>query len=113
MENDNLNIEHYINCYQNLIGYYLDKNDYSYKKCFYRCDKCEMKGDNIINNCMKCNSNYSFGIKMNNFFNCYEKCDYYYFFDEEDNYQCTINSSCPLEYPTFVRNRNECFNNNY
>ena len=113
IENDNSNIGDYINCYKNPEGYYLDKNDSLYKKCFYRCKTCELKGNNIINNCLMCNSNFSFGIKKNNYFNCYEKCDYYYFFDETYNNQCTINGSCPIEYPTLIRNKTECIKNNY
>ena len=114
-ENDDTNIGEYINCYKNPKGYYLDKIDKIYKECFYRCDKCELKGDNINNKCTSCNSNFSFGIKNynDNYFNCYERCDYYYYFDEIDNYRCTIDNSCPKEYQTIIRNNTECINNGY
>ena len=56
IENDNLSfIEGYVKCYKNPKGYYLDKN--IYKKRYYTCETCEMKGDNIKHNCLKCNDN--------------------------------------------------------
>ena len=58
IENDPLNIGDYINCYKNPDGYYLDKNDSLYKKCYYKCETCEIKGDSINNNCLKCNKDF-------------------------------------------------------
>ena len=104
IENDDyLYIEGYIKCYNNPKGYYLDEN--IYKKCFYTCQECEKIGDNkthnclkcndnypfeiknnnYSNNCLKCNDNYPFEIKNNNYSNCYENCSYYYYFDDENN----------------------------
>ena len=36
---------------------------------------------------------------MNNYYNCYHNCSYYYYFDIYSNYQCTNYSSCHDEYP--------------
>ena len=83
VENDPLNVGEYINCYKELKGYYLDKNDLLYKKCYYTCDTCEKNGDNFTHNCLTCNGNYSFQIIFNNYFNCYKNCNYYYYFDNE------------------------------
>jgi hypothetical protein len=70
-ENDPNNLGEYIKCYKDLIGYYLDKGDMTFKKCYKTCDTCEIKGDNIRHNCLQCNSNYSFAININyNYFNC-------------------------------------------
>ena len=49
MENDPLNIGDYINCYNEIPqGYYLDKNDLIYRKCYHSCETCYIKGDFII-----------------------------------------------------------------
>ena len=91
IENDPLNLDEYINCYNKPKGYYLDKDNYIYKKCYYSCDTCEKEGDKINHNCLQCNSNYSFIINVNNSINCYEDCTYYYYFDDNNNYYCTNN----------------------
>ena len=59
MENDPSNKGHYFNCYNELKGYYLDKIDWIYKKCYYSCNTCEIKGDNITHNCLECNTNFT------------------------------------------------------
>ena len=107
-ENDELNIDDIIYCYKEPKGYYLDKNDSMFKKCYYTCEECEIKGDIKIHNCLKCNSNYSYEIKKNNYSNCYEDCDYYHFFDYDYNHYCTINSSCPNDYPKLIENQSDC-----
>ena len=61
IENDN-NYNNYKNCYKDPLGYYLDGN--IYKKCFYTCKECEINGNNITHNCIKCNDNYSYEIKI-------------------------------------------------
>ena len=35
--------------------------------------------------------------------NCYEKCDFYYYFDEFNNYQCT--ETCPERYHKLIREK--------
>ena len=82
-ENDPLNIGEYINCYNKPEGYYLDKN--LYKMCYNTCKACNIKGNDLIHNCIKCNENFLFGIKINNYFNCYENCSYYHYFDKNEN----------------------------
>ena len=112
-ENDPSNIGEYFNCYKKIEGYYLDKDESLFKKCYNTCKTCEIKGDNITHNCLKCNENYSIEIKINNYSNCY--CQYYYY-DNETNYHCTDNYSCPDEYPILLQNKSECikdYNNNY
>ena len=41
-ENDD-NLNGYRKCYKDPIGYYLNINDKIYKKCYYSCEKCEIK----------------------------------------------------------------------
>ena len=97
-DNDNLN--GYRKCYKDTTGYYLDINYNIYKRCYYSCEKCEVEGNNKTHNCIECSNNYPQEFKINNnYSNCFENCSYYYYFDEYNNYQCTINNSCPNEYP--------------
>ena len=70
IENDN-NVNGYIKCYKNPMGYYLDKNIYKYKKCYYRCKECEIGGNNITHNCLTCKDNYTSILNNNNYSNCY------------------------------------------
>ena len=108
-ENDPLNIGEYINCYKNPKGYYLDKNDSVYKKCYNTCEACDINGNYLNHNCIKCNDNFPINIKYNNLSNCYQNCTFYYLFDKDNNnFRCTINSSCPEEYPILSENNNEC-----
>ena len=110
IENDPLNIGEYINCYKNPEGYYLDKNESLYKQCYKSCKTCEIKGDDIIHNCLSCNNNFLKEINFTNYTNCYENCSYYYYFDN-NSYHCTINSSCPDGYPILIEDKMECVKN--
>ena len=38
--------------------------------------------------------------------NCYEKCEYYYYFDEYNKYQCT--ELCPSNFNKLIINKNKC-----
>ena len=113
IEKDNSTIiEGNIQCEKEPIGYYLDKNDYKYKKCYYSCEICEKGGDNLQHNCLKCNENYSYEVKVNNQLNCYINCSYYHYFDINNNYHCSLNSYCPDEYPKLIPEKMECIKNN-
>ena len=105
IENDN-NYNNYKKYYKDPLGYYLDGN--IFKKCFYTCKECKINGNNITHNCIKCNDNYSYEIKMNNYSNCYINCSYYHYFDNNHSY-CTLNSSCPEKYPKLIDG--ECVKN--
>ena len=108
-ENDTDN-NGYIKCYKDPLGYYLDNN--IYKKCYHTCKECEINGNNIIHNCIKCDDNFSKGIiNINNYYNCYENCSYYHYFNN-NNYHCTNNLSCPKEYPKLIIEKMECIKNN-
>ena len=73
-----------------------------YKKCYNSCEKCEIEGNNTMHNCLECNNDNPVKVKINNnlnYSNCYKNCSHYYYFDIYNNHHCTINSSCPEEYP--------------
>ena len=106
-ENDPLNIGESINCYKNPKGYYLDKKDYLYKKCYYKCQTCEINGNDMNHNCLECNLEYNVKINKNGYTNC-EYCIFFYYIDEKNEFHCTINESCPIEYPILIKDRFEC-----
>ena len=95
------------------MNHYLDNNDSLFKKCYDRCETCEIKGDNITHNCVKCNDNYPIEININNYLNCYENCSYYYYFDDENLYHCTEENHCPIEYPILLEDENKCEKKDY
>ena len=83
-----------------------------YKKCFYSCKTCNLGGNDLIHNCIECNDNFQLGIKKNDYFNCYENCRNYYYFDKKNNFICTANLSCPKEFPRLSQNKKECIKYN-
>ena len=70
IENDN-KTDGYIKCYKNPTGYYLDIDDYKYKKCFYTCRECEIPGNNITHNCLICKDNHTSILNNSIYFNCF------------------------------------------
>ena len=64
---------------------------------------------NITHNCLECKGNFHFNISFtNNYFNCYENCPYYHYYDSGNNYLCTTNYSCPNNYPFLIKDKLEC-----
>ena len=108
-ENDPLNLGSYINCYYQPEGYYLDNN--LYKKCYHTCQSCYAEGDNLNHNCIKCNGNFPFSAKINDYFNCYENCSFYHYFDDENNTICTMDFNCPNDYSKLLESKRECIKN--
>ena len=71
---DALNINGFINCYNEIGGYYLDTNENIYKNCFLNCKNCgEFIGEER-NKCFNCYSSNN----ILNFNFCFEICDYNY-----------------------------------
>ena len=112
IENDNISfIENYFKCYKEPEGYYLAQNNSVYKKCYETCEICNNDGDYMNHNCLKCSINYPYQINStndSNSFNCYKNCSFYHYFDEQNIFHCTINSSCPAEYPYLIIDKSEC-----
>ena len=74
-ENDVLYFDKYFKCYKELKGYYLDLNNFLFKKCFYACETCQIGEDIVNHNCLDCNKNFSNKISKNGYFNCYSNND--------------------------------------
>jgi len=102
--NDTRNEDIFIECYYKEIeGFYLDIDNSILKPCYSKCKKCNELGNIIDNKCTECYSNFT----LNNT-NCYEICEYYYYFDSSNIYHCTYNSSCPSEYNKLIKDKNQC-----
>ena len=74
--NDINQIESGISCYNSNnspVGYYLDKNDFLFKKCYESCKICEKGGNSTQHNCIECKNDYNYAINISNYKNCYDK----------------------------------------
>ena len=110
IENGNLNYGGYINCYKELEGYYLDKNDSLFKKCYYRCKECNIKGDNITHNCLQCNDDFPIEINVNDYINCYSNISYddYFPYSQYNYFYSDITNS--IEYTEYNEIKNKFTN---
>ena len=103
-ENDDLNINGFAQCYKDIPeAYFIDLNNLIIKKCYKTCKNCD--GPGIIQNqlCNECYDTFTL-----NETNCYEICPYYYYFDNNFEYHCTIDNKCPLERSKLIVDKNEC-----
>ena len=94
-------------------NFYYDFSDNVYKECYYKCKKCGELGNETINNCNECNNDFIFlndtlAIKGN----CYDKCNFYYYFNESNNYICTLDNSCPENYK-LIKEKMKCISECY
>ena len=89
-------------------GYYLDSINQTFKKCYETCNKCNIGGNETLNNCIECKFHYHFYNNSMNITNCYKICENYYYFDKENKYHCTENSICPEEYNKLIINKSKC-----
>jgi len=91
-------------------NYYLDGNAGDYKKCYDTCKKCTGPGTSTNNNCDKCINGYGFlSEPFVNQKNCFENCNYYYYFNENNEYFCTVSDSCDYNYK-LIRSKKKCIN---
>ena len=89
-------------------NYYLDEDE-MYRKCFYTCQKCSESGNEANNNCEKCIDNYKYlNDSLAGPNNCYKQCEYYYFFNETKQYECTETNSCPTNFKNLILPKKKC-----
>ena len=108
-------------CFKSLKGFYLDSSDLLYKQCYYSCDSCDNNGNKENHNCIECNQDNKYELKLNNYYNCYGKCPNFYFIEENNEdtkYKCTLNSECPDKYNKLIEDLGKCIDkcekeNNY
>ena len=90
----------------NPVGYYLDKINEVYKKCYETCSMCNNGGNKTIHNCLECKDNYIFYNNSKNINNCYKKCEQFHYFDESNEYHCT--KTCEGKYNKAIVEKNIC-----
>ena len=93
-------------------NFYFDSDDGIYKECFDKCKKCNKSGNETNNNCDECKDDLIFITDITNN-NCYEKCQFFYYFNEINQYYCTLDNSCPETYKLIEEKRKcitECKN---
>ena len=96
-------------CYDSLDGYYLDKNDWFFKKCYNSCETCDIEGNNEIHNCIKCKDDFIYEMNISNYINCYLSCEYYSYKNINNNkLYCTLTQDCPNDYPKLSIPEKEC-----
>ena len=93
-------------CQSNPEGYYLDNN--IYKHCYESCKTCHGDGQQSNHNCKVCKENYIGILNNQGKYNCYPICTFYYFFDLDDNYNCTETNECPKEQNKLIREKGKC-----
>ena len=92
-------------CYRDIpIGYFANE-ELLLEKCFNICKFCIGFGNEVNNSCTECFPGF---ILIKN--NCYNICDFYYYFHENE-YFCTDNNSCPKDYNKLIPDKKECIDN--
>ena len=104
-----------INCYESLMGYYLDKNDLLFKRCYDSCKTCEITGTVIEHNCIECNDNYTYEFNLSKYKNCFTNNPYDITTDiisnAYTNYLPVLTSDITNEEITQKENQNEYIQN--
>ena len=97
-----------MDCFRNPEGYYLENE--IYKNCYKSCKYCSSLGNDNDHKCVECYENYTSINDFDNINNCFEKCDFYYYYDNENNnkYQCTLDKNCPEKYNKIIENKSRC-----
>ena len=106
----------YLQCYNKEIipsNYFFDNETKTFKECYHSCKTCEKEGNKENHNCLSCKNNYIFLLDVNSTKNCYNKCQYYYYFTSSENpeYTCTEYALCPVDKNLLERNKKQCLKN--
>jgi len=120
-------------CIENIPeGYYLnDSNLKTFDKCNIECKICSLES-NKYNSCIECNNEEGYYEKENEekienqYVKCYndilnntftlnnsnsnEICDYFHYFDENNEHHCTQKNKCPINYRNLIKNKSKCIN---
>ena len=97
----------YYDCYTGQVeNYFLDIANNEYKRCYKTCKFCNELGNPLEHKCTSCPLKYT-----QNDTNCYEICDYFYYFDLNGIYHCTENNECPSVAPYELVERKICIQN--
>lgn len=119
INNKNNEKSKYIDCHlynenakeNNLLGYYFDSEEKSFKHCYESCHSCIHHGNQLMNNCIECRSGYIKLPEITSTTNCVKKCDYYFYYTLTGNYICTPDLYCPNEASNLIQSKNKCIIN--
>ena len=75
-----------------------------YEACYSTCATCDHIGNSEDHQCKDCIQNYS---KQNLGNNCYENCDFYFYFDN-GVFTCTHEYKCPPNYNKLISTKKKC-----
>ena len=87
--------------------YYDSQNNY-YKQCYGTCKKCSSGGDDTDHKCDECAEDFQFITDdkyATNSKNCYEKCNKYYYFTENNKHFCS--EQCTENFK-LISDKNKC-----
>ena len=103
LDDNSINIGEQIECINNETDGYYSTQDNLMKKCYKTCKKCDSEGNAREHLCKECYDGYTL-----NDTNCYNICEYHYYFDSNMEYFCTTNEDCPAEKSKLILDTNEC-----
>ena len=104
----------YVSCYpfnKSPFNYIFDQTKKYHTLCYKTCKTCFKVGNSLNHSCLSCENNYIFIEEEP--FNCFPKCEHYYYYNKYNQYKCTESKECPLEYPFLISNKSKCVDNCY
>ena len=88
-------------------NYYLDQN--LFKKCYFKCETCSEKGTEEKMNCASCdNIKYKLDQISKNCIIHIQKCDYNFYYENENLICLEKNELCPIYIPYELIESKEC-----
>ena len=102
----------YVSCYpynKSPFYYIFDESKKYHTLCYLTCKTCFKVGNSLNHSCSSCANNYIFIDEEP--FNCFPKCEHYYYYNKYNQYKCTETKECPLEYPFLISNKSKCVDN--
>ena len=102
----------YVSCYpynKSPFYYIFDESKKYHTLCYLTCKTCFKVGNILNHSCSSCANNYIFIDEEP--FNCFPKCEHYYYYNKYNQYKCTETKECPLEYPFLISNKSKCVDN--
>ena len=86
-----------------------DVNINCINQCYSTCKDCEQSGNETFHNCIECDDNFMFELKISNYLNCYNQCNFYHYKDISTNKKYfTYNNTCPEKYNKLIVEEREC-----
>ena len=89
------------------LHYFFDNSTKIFRKCFYKCDSCNIGGNELNMNCASCKNFYKYNSTS---LSCIENCPYdYFYYDNNKNLIClNLNELCPENLPFEYTTTKEC-----